>query len=81
MAGPWAKGGWENFHVIDTKGDISQFKLGHPDMKPKNTIRKLMNELRRLFPWEEFRVEKTSRSTIKWIESRPKDKKYRRKDY
>ena len=72
MARPWNKGGWMNFHVIRPK-ETERFVLGHPDMKAQPTVRKLLKELRRLFPSQEFRIEAKGRKTStapRWIEFR-----------
>ena len=74
MAGPWAKGGWMNFHVIGPT-ETERFKLEHPDMQRQPTVRKLLKELRRIFPTQEFRMEskgQKSKWTSRWIEYRYK---------
>jgi hypothetical protein len=68
------KYGWLTFHVVRPK-DTQSFKLGSKDYKPQPTLRKLMKELRRVFPKQEFSLEAKGRKSD-WA---PRTSFYRRK--
>ena len=50
------KHGWLTFHVVRPK-ETESFDLYSKDFKPQTTLRKLMKELRRVFPFDEFSLE------------------------